>query len=345
MTLAAAGYDVTLVAPATDTYCEDNVKVIPLTKRATRIARMTLGPLSALKLAIAMRPNLIHAHDPELIPALVLAKVLMPRTKVVFDAHEDLPAQVLSKPYIPGFFKRTAFYFAYALDRTIGRFADHIVAATPSISNNFPANKTSIVQNFPLLTDYPKLVSSPSHTAVYVGALTEIRGASELFLALDRSGDEVSCVMAGPIEHSMTQPAQSCEKFDYLGNVPAEEVSSVIAMGRVGIVCFLPYQNHIDSQPNKLFEYMAAGRAIICSDFPLWRELLEQHDCAMFVNPEDIEQLQRALEYAALNPVEMEAMGERARIAFESNYVFDSEATTLIRTYGDLIGSHWRNSS
>jgi glycosyltransferase involved in cell wall biosynthesis len=47
--------------------------------------------------------------------------------------------------------------------------------------------------------------------------------------------------------------------------------------------------------PLKLFEYMASGKAIVCSDLPVLREILSHRQDALLIPPEDIEAWARAL--------------------------------------------------
>lgn len=335
--LAEAGYRVVLAAPSLTDFGEFGVGSILLKVRRGRLQRMIFGPMDALRAVNSVGPSVVHAHDPELIPLLCLIKVIKPGIRIIYDAHEDLPKQIISKPYLSTRARRTLSFVAIGLVWIVSKVADSIVAATPSIAATFPPAKTTVVQNFPLLKDYPFLQHEPTHTIVYVGALSGIRGGEQLFQALDESASGITCAMAGPIQDSLKGKSNRCEKLAYLGIVEPKEVGSIIGLGRAGIVCFLPFPNHTDAQPNKLFEYMAAGRAIICSDFPLWRELLEPFNCAYFIDPEDVGQLRRSIERIASHPEEAKEMGSRARSAFEENFTFGSEKNALLGAYQLLI--------
>jgi glycosyltransferase involved in cell wall biosynthesis len=60
------------------------------------------------------------------------------------------------------------------------------------------------------------------------------------------------------------------------GFVNREEAKQIMAESKAGIVTFLPLPNHINAQPNKMFEYMSASLPVICSDFPLWNSIVEK---------------------------------------------------------------------
>ncbi|EJO93855.1 WbpH [Ectopseudomonas mendocina DLHK] len=73
---------------------------------------------------------------------------------------------------------------------------------------------------------------------------------------------------------------------DFIGAVKRQDVPNLLAGASCGLVTFLPANNHINAQPNKLFEYMAAGIPLVASDFKLWREILDRYDCGLLVDPE-----------------------------------------------------------
>jgi hypothetical protein len=135
---AAAGYSVRLIAVESDvTTRETGVEVVTIPRRRRR-ARMTFGSAQAVGLAVRSRARVCHLHDPELVWAVPLLRVLGRR--VVFDAHEDLPDQVASKAYVS---RRTA-RPARALARLVVRLvstADRVVAATETIADASSARR------------------------------------------------------------------------------------------------------------------------------------------------------------------------------------------------------------
>src|SRR5204862_495763 len=72
-----------------------------------------------------------------------------------------------------------------------------------------------------------------------------------------------------------------------LGQVPRADVMRVMVGGRTGLVLNHPTLNYVDAYSTKMFEYMALGIPVVCSDFPLWTEIVGGADCGITVDPRD----------------------------------------------------------
>jgi glycosyltransferase involved in cell wall biosynthesis len=119
--------------------------------------------------------------------------------------------------------------------------------------------------------------------------------------------------------------------------VSRENLSSFFSKAVCGLVTFHPIPNHLNSQPNKLFEYMEAGLPVIASDFPLWRQIIDKYDCGILVNPLSSCEIFSAMQWIIDNPIEAKRMGDRGRQAVLQEFNWASESLELIKSYGKLI--------
>jgi len=341
--LAEAGLDVELIAVATVDQVIDGVQLRALPRRNGRLARMTLGPLDVWRALRITKPRLIHVHDPELIPLALVWRLGRGR-KAIYDAHEDLPKQVMGKLYIPRSARKIVAHLARILEVSADRYLDTIVVATPSIARNFTRAPVVLVQNFPWLRDFPEPGEPASESPrkfVYVGGISAERGCLEMMHAAAESTSHPELVLAGPATESMKKAMQSQSEsgVEYLGVLPAEKIPQVLSDALAGVVLFHPLANNLESQPTKLFEYMAAGLPFIASDFEAWRQLLGEFDCGYFVNPLDVGAIRDTLDRLMDNPASAREMGRRGRRAFETSFTFEIEATKLVAATNELLST------
>jgi glycosyltransferase involved in cell wall biosynthesis len=116
--------------------------------------------------------------------------------------------------------------------------------------------------------------------------------------------------------------------------VPHREVASLYAESELVL---LPYQqalSHADAiSPMKLFEAMAAGRAIIASDIPPLREILKQGRNALLVDPQDPPAWSEAVETLRHNRQLAGKLAQQARHD-ASAYSWPNRAAGIARAIG-----------
>jgi glycosyltransferase involved in cell wall biosynthesis len=218
---------------------------------------------------------------------------------------------------------------------------------TPLIASRFPAHKTVMVQNFPIpgeLTPAHALpYASRPPLVAYVGKLEGVRGAREMVAAMAHvpQSADAQLALAGIFEpktlQSELRATAGWERVQPMGWLTRPEIGTLLGRARVGLVLLHPVDNYLDAQPNKLFEYMAAGIPVVASDFPGWRRLIEECCCGILVDPLSPVEIADAIAWLLARPEEAAAMGRRGQAAVRERFSWDVEAGTLLALYRDLL--------
>lgn len=341
--LAQAGFDVTLVAPNARTSEVDGIHVRGVPAGKSRMFRMFFEAWRAIRVGLAQRGIIYHIHDPELIPGALVLRLL--GKMVVYDAHEDLPKQVMSKSWIPVRLRPGASHFAAALESLGAVVANLIVVAYEPIPRRFPAHRTILVRNFPAKEEFE---STPADYykrpmwAAYIGAVTKLRGAPEIvraFSMLDGVPNarlKVAGVITPDLETEL-KDLDGVKRVDLLGWQTRSQVRLLLERSRVGLVVLHPTPSYLQAQPTKLFEYMLAGLPVVASKFPAWAQIVEDTGCGLVVDPRDPVAIAEAVRWLLTHPAEAQAMGERGRCAALERFTWASEGARLVRAYRRLL--------
>jgi glycosyltransferase involved in cell wall biosynthesis len=265
--------------------------------------------------------------------------------RVVFDSHEDVPKQMLGKPYLnkPVLWTLSKVFSAY--ESWACRQFDGVIAATPFIRDKFlKINfRTVDINNFPLLGELDAQVAWADKAAelCYVGGIARIRGIAEVVKAMGLVQSEVRLNLCGSFSEPPAELACKAmpgwQAVNEMGLIDRAEVRKVLGRSLAGLVTFLPLPNHIDAQPNKMFEYMSAGIPVIASDFPLWREIVLRNECGLCVNPMDPAAIAEAIDYLVQHPDEARQMGENGRCAVLERYNWSVEEAKLLDFYKNIL--------
>ncbi len=341
--LAASGHDVALIVGRDYAGTVEGVRVVGVGTPRNRFDRMARTAWGVYRAARRERADVCHLHDPELLWLGFLLK--LQGHKVVYDVHEDVPKQIMNKFWIPRWARWVLSTAAGLVEGIAARVFDGLVTATPSIAEKFPAHKTIAVQNFPEASlaarpeDEIRWQDRP-YAFVYAGGLAKVQGIREVVATAGLLPDGMTAVLAGWFDDDELErevrASEGWKSVEFLGLVKRPEVMAAIRSSRCGIILDHPISNYIDAHSTKMFEYMACGLPVVCSDLPLWVRMVGEADCGVVVDPLDPQAAAEVIRRLLKDPEEAQRLGENGRRAVLERYNWENEIAKLEALYARI---------
>jgi glycosyltransferase involved in cell wall biosynthesis len=138
-------------------------------------------------------------------------------------------------------------------------------------------------------------------------------------------GAEVPHVRATLVQHGVE------EAVFMPGLVPPRDVPPLLRGADVLVSPHAPISGFIGS-PVKVFEYMAAGRAIVASRLAQIATILRHGETALLVPPGDVDNLTTALERLHDDPDLRERLGQAAQADARENHSWDTRVEAILAT-------------
>lgn len=343
-TLVANGYDVTLIVA--DNKPEENyngVKIVSSNfKPKNRLDRIINLKKYIFAKAIEINADIYHFHDPELIP--VGLDLLKRGKKVIYDCHEDYEEDIKDKSWIPHFLRPFVAYIFKCYERHSAKYFNIIITVTPSIVEKFERYHDNVymVTNYPIIhTKQTDAIKQPQ--ICFTGLISPLWCQEVIVSALNLLNDPIKYVIAGPASEDYLNTLRNLDvkgNMFYLGYLSSDDVDKVQRSSLAGLAV-LRYCRAVGGNlgtlgNNKLFEYMSAGIPVICTDFVLWKNIIDKWKCGICVCPQDPTQVASAITFLLKNPDIAYSMGESGRKAVESEFNWDTQATILLEAYRSI---------
>lgn len=340
-TSLAKKYDVFLIAPNVEEKVVNNVHIKGVELSPSRIRR--IGQLSrVLKVMKSIDADIYHLHDPELISIGV--KLKKKGKIIVYDSHEDTPADIALKPYLPKWF-RDSLSKVYALyERNVLKRYDALVTVTPSIVERLKnINRNTIqVTNYPLYQDLSQ-GRTFNNNICFAGGVSASWMHGNIIDSLSKI--DVQYQIAGPAKKDYINhlsQRNNWGKVKYHGVIDHSKVIDLYHQSIAGMALY-DYNGYLGTEGTlgntKIFEIMQAGIPFIATDFRLWKEIVDKYKCGICVNPRNVVDIENAIKYLLENPEEAQRMGDNGISAFKKEFNWNTQESLLFDLYQKLLTS------
>jgi hypothetical protein len=278
------GYDVTYVAKEDKEFSlNKNIKYYPLVNNKGLLWRL-IRNIQALCICLKNKKHILHFHDPENIIIAAILKIAGMR--VIYDVHEDNELSLKHKNISP-MVKPILRKFIVLLDKYASKKFDIIIAEkiykvkfpTAYQVLNYPKQnickkKNKIIKRFGKKNIY----------ALYTGNINEQRGAINHVNLLNKY-NKLDLTMIGKCpdyfkKYLINLAGENSKRLNIISNekgIHYNEIENYYISNNwnIGLALF-PYSPHYyQKELTKFFEYIQYNIPILCSNFPVWKKLVE----------------------------------------------------------------------
>lgn len=313
--------------------------------------RIRKGPIALYKKARKLNADIYQTCDIENIVTCLLLRRFGKR--IVFDLLENHPYSLLEKSnYLPLINKIVLIPFIMVMKYGLRRF-DLVFAVTNDIATylkEWGISNVRLFANYPQVNDNFSLsfeeYNSREDRIIYFGLIYYISRQDVFLDALDRSKG-VKYLLAGIFSDGkdssyqstvMSKPAWS--RVEFIEGFRRDELPKLLARCTISNVLrdFSSMKGCENGSMGvvKIFESMEAGLPIICSDVPVYRELMKKYKCGLLVDPLNPDEISNAISYLVHNKEQAYKMGQEGRRAVLEEYNWDKEFSKYLTDINGL---------
>lgn len=343
-------YNVSLIACHPKYETIEDVDIIPYRRYKNRVFRTLFSWLLVLPRALRTRAKIYHLHDPELLPLALILHVL--GKKVIYDIHENIAEDIFDKEWIK--FKNLWYGLYTAIEKPILHKAT-IILAEDSYLKRYATRVSDpqVIHNYCDIQFFEKYrrahhERNPYHL-FYSGILLMNRGIIEIATAIylaKQEGIEFQFHCVAELYSQIEKALEELEFFEdiknqlhFYGRLKLQDAYEVSKKCGIGLCIIHPMNNSIESYPTKLFEYMAVGLPSLASHFSLYKEVLEDNQCGLTVNPLDPKAICAKLMEMATDNSSLEKWSKNGVVAVKKLYNWNSEKVKIKQIYKRLVES------
>ncbi len=328
--LKESGYTVVLVG-------RQRKNSIPLKSQNHRCVRLNLlfdkGPFFYAELNIRLfifllfsKVDLIFSNDLDTLPAAFLAHKLKRRSKIVYDSHELFT----EAPELEGRFVKKIWE---CMEKIIFPKLTNIITVNDTIAEIFKSKYRKsivVIRNVSEKFDWSELKSKkdlgiPEDKELIIvqgSGLNVDRGIEEAILAMQLINNAILLIVGDgdviPNAKELVKTHQLETKVLFFGKRPYKELMQFTRNASIGLALDKPKSlNYRFALPNKLFDYIQANTAVICSNLIEIQKIVEKYEIGISIETISPEAIAETINGLLENKDKLFALQENCKKAAE----------------------------
>ena len=349
--LANEGIDITLISPYTKK--EDTVEGVKIKglKERKGITRRIFSSGEAYFKARNLDADIFHFHDPDLLPWMYF--LLWSGRKVIFDIHENYLSRI-EKSTLPFFLKNIVKKIWRGLEMHFIKLSGGASVTTPSMANLYADTEVPILvtsniislnrlKSISLFADkdsYPSVYTSGTHSDARNCQQTIIAFATVLKVFPTAKLKFLGRYQPEDYQETLSNLSKSLgieKNVELHGMLSWDENFSRLSKAHIGCVFYEDNLNNRVTIPNRLFEYMYTGTAVLGEYFPEVKRVIEDADCGATVNSSNPTEISAAIISLFSNLDSLKQKGINGKKAVETKYNFEIALKEMIDYYYKII--------
>lgn len=162
--------------------------------------------------------------------------------------------------------------------------------------------------------------------ALYAGAHGLSNDLGVVLSAADhlRDDERIALVLVGDGKDKPKLQAQAAQmqlgNLHFIEPLPKQQMATALAAADVCVAILKPLKLYATVYPNKVFDYLAAGRAVVLAIDGAIRQVVEDAGAGVFVQPGDPQALASTLRQLVDQPARVRQMGAAGRAYLEAHF-------------------------
>lgn len=326
---------------------KDGIRIIVLPLVDKRFVRLFRYINDLYKEIVQISPDVCHIHEFVLYP--LIKKLKKKNIKIILDFHEN-DIEVWRDKFRDKYgntVSKIFFHFISKYEKTCVKRADATIVVDRKLENRIGkyGKPPVLIPNYPIVSTAIESLESirQNKNICFAGGYSDTWSIKKIMMSLELL-DEVNFLLAGFGDDKYIDSLKSYsswERTKYYGKIPFDSVQNEIYKNSTAGVALLKYDESWSDGPlgnTKIFEYMLAGLPVICTDFPIWKEIIESNNCGICVNPNDIRAIVDAISFVMSDSKSAMEMGENGRKLVMKKYNWEKLAVKLEQLYKDILG-------